>query len=74
MGKTLQELRTLFPNQAAINRAAENALRIIMRDGARTEKMTAAFGKVVEYRLPSGLGARFSAATNEFIGFLGRGI
>jgi hypothetical protein len=57
-----------------VNGAAAQALENIMQDGAMTTKMTRAFGQVIDYTLPSGIGARFSAETNEFIGFLGRGL
>jgi len=57
---------------ANVNAAAAKALEMIMRSGEQVMKVTKAFGEVIEYRLPSGIGARFSAATNEFIGFLGR--
>lgn len=63
-----------FGQQTGINEAAAGALKNIMRTGSRTEKMTKAFGRVVEFKLPSGLGARFSADTGEFLGFLGRGV
>ncbi|NLF33280.1 MAG: hypothetical protein GX591_20640, partial [Planctomycetes bacterium] len=69
-----QELTRRFGNQQGINEAAANALKNIMRNGAPATKMTKSYGLVVDYRLPNGLGARFSAETNEFIGFLGRGL
>ncbi len=56
-----------------INKAAADALKIIMRNGTRTTKTTKAFGDGVEFKLPNGLVARFNAVTNEFNGFLGRG-
>jgi hypothetical protein len=69
-GNILQKLG----GAANVNTAAAEALQEIMDNGTETVKMTNAFGLVVEYVLPSGIGARFSALTNEFIGFLGRGI
>ena len=57
-----------------INKAAADALKNILRTGTLTTKSTKAFGDVIDFKLPSGLGARFDAATNEFITFLGRGI
>lgn len=45
-----------------------------MQNRTMTTKMTKAFGQVIDYTLPSDIGARFSAETNEFIGFLGRGL
>jgi filamentous hemagglutinin len=72
--RTNAELYLRFGNDAGVNRAAAEALKNIMRNGIRTVKDTKAFGKVVDFKLPSGLGARFSAVTNQFIGFLGRGL
>lgn len=64
-----------MPQQhTAVNEAAAGALENIMQNGAMTTKMTKAFGQVIEYKLPSGLGARFSETTGEFIGLLGRGL
>jgi RHS repeat-associated protein len=56
------------------NKYGAEALRYLMENGTRTTKTTANFGKVVEYKLPSGLGARFSASDSRFIGFLGKGL
>ncbi|MEN9667149.1 MAG: hypothetical protein RLZZ326_3512, partial [Planctomycetota bacterium] len=69
-----QELIKRYGNNAGINDAAAEALKNIMRQGAVTSKTTKAFGEVVEFKLPIGLGARFNAVTNEFITFLGRGL
>ena len=70
--KSAQELAKLYGHQQGISKAAANALKNIMRNGTRTTKPSKAFGKVVDFKLNSGLGARFSATTNNFIGFLGR--
>ena len=59
---------------AARNEAGAQALKYIVRNGAQEVKVHKSFGKVIEYKLPNGLGARFKANTNEFIGFLGRGL
>jgi hypothetical protein len=69
-GNILQKLG----GASGVNNAAANALKDIMENGTMTTKMTEAFGKVVDYTLPNGIGARFYADTNEFIGFLGRGV
>jgi len=69
-----QELIQGFGNNTGINNAAANALKNIMRNGTSTTKTTKAFGDVVDFKLPSGLGARFKTKTNEFVGFLGRGL
>lgn len=66
------ELAGRFVHQDGINKAAAEALKAIMRHGTRATKYTRAFGYVVEFKLPNGLGARFHALTSEFIGFLGR--
>jgi RHS repeat-associated protein len=57
-----------------VNKAAARALNNIIRNGTMTTKVTKAFGEVIEYKLPNGIGARFSATTHEFITFLGRGL
>jgi hypothetical protein len=57
-----------------VNKAGENVLSSIISTGAKTIKDTVAFGKVIEYKLGNGIGARFSEKTKEFIGFLGRGV
>ena len=68
------ELVQRYENQDGLNKAAAATLKYIMRNGTRITKHTKAFGQVVEFKLPDGLGARFHAETHEFIGFLGRGI
>jgi hypothetical protein len=45
-----------------------------MRHGTVYTKTTKAFGEVVEFKLPNGLGARFNAMKNDLITFLGRGL
>ena len=72
--KSAQELIQVFGNNAGINKAAAKALKNIMRNGKCTIKTTKAFGKVVEFKLANGLGARFDAITYEFNTFLGRGL
>lgn len=71
-GSSAQELAKLYGS--GINDVAANALKNLMRNGTRTIKPHKAFGTVVDFKLPSGLGARFNGETNEFIGFLGRGV
>jgi len=72
--KDAAELTKLYGNQTGINKAASDALKNIMRNGTQNVHPTKAFGQVIDYKLPSGLGARFSTTTNEFIGWLGRGL
>ncbi|GAA5444532.1 hypothetical protein Misp06_02719 [Microbulbifer sp. NBRC 101763] len=63
-----------FGSQAGVNRAAADALKNIMRNGTRSDKPHKAYGNVTEFKLDNGIGARFNSDTNEFIGFLGRGL
>ena len=72
--RSAQELIQRFGNNTRINKAAADALKNIMRNGTRMTKRHPVFGRVVDFKLPNGLGARFNAITNEFIGFLGRGL
>jgi hypothetical protein len=44
----------------------------IMSNGARVARNHDRFGSIVEYTMSNGIGVRFSASTNELIGFLGR--
>ena len=55
------------------HRAAEDALKNIMRTGVKTTRDHNRYGRVTEYKLPNGVGARFNADETEFLGFLGRG-
>jgi len=55
-----------------VNDAGAKALQNIMKNGTVTVKETSSFGKVIDYKLPNGHGARFQAGTGEFICFLGR--
>jgi hypothetical protein len=72
--RVMKALIDKFGSQAGVNKAAADALKNIMRNGTRSAKNTKAFGNVVDFKLPSGLGARFDATTNEFLHFLGRGL
>ncbi|MFP3385890.1 hypothetical protein [Tritonibacter sp. SIMBA_163] len=68
------ELSKALRSPQATNEAAERAVSNILSGGTRTQRAHSRFGDIIEYTLPSGIGARFSASTNGFIGFLGRGI
>lgn len=59
---------------ASRNAYGAKSLKYIIKNGTREIRPHNNYGKVVDYKLPSGLGARFNATTNEFIGFLGRGL
>jgi RHS repeat-associated protein len=69
-GNILQKLG----GAAKVNDAAAEALRNILANGQAITKYTTAFGRVIDIKLPNGIGARFSAETGNFIGFLGRGV
>ena len=57
-----------------LNELADNAMREFVQNGTRNIKPTVAFGRVVDYRMPSGIGVRFSARTGQFITFLSLGV
>lgn len=59
---------------ASRNAYGAKSLKYIIKNGTKEIRSHNNYGKVVDYKLPSGLGARFNAVTNEFIGFLGRGL
>ncbi len=71
LGFTKANLRNTLRTSTAIDAAAEGALAGILRSGTAVVRELGRFGKTIEIRAPSGFGARFSAATNEFIGFIG---
>jgi hypothetical protein len=57
-----------------VNELADNAVRGFVQNGTRNIKLTVAFGRVVDYRMLSGIGVRFSARTGKFITFLSLGV
>lgn len=69
-----QDLYKIFGNQNGINQAATNAVSNFIANGITTTKIHSVFGKVIDFKLSSGLGVRFNAVTKEFIHFLGRGV
>ncbi|MEP2302183.1 MAG: SpvB/TcaC N-terminal domain-containing protein [Kangiellaceae bacterium] len=71
-GQVMGALKQRFGSDIGVNNAAAFALRHIMRTGKQNTKNTEKFGKVVDYKLENGLGARFTVDSNQFIGFLGR--
>jgi len=73
-GTEMKALLNAFGSKAGINRAAADAVKNIMRTGVRTTKNTTLYGQVVDFKLANGIGIRFSATTNEFLQFLGRGV
>lgn len=56
----------------AVNDAANRAVSNILSNGVRTQRTHNRFGDIIDYQLSNGIGARFNARTNDFIGFLGR--
>ena len=54
------------------NHYGKEALKYIMRNGTKTENL--ANPHYTDFKLPNGLGARFNTTTEEFVGFLGRGL
>jgi hypothetical protein len=67
-------IRQTLSGARGVNAAALEALEQIMTNGIRMSKSTTAYGDVIDFKLPSGLGARFSVETGESIGFLGRNL
>lgn len=73
IGLTKQTLRQAYSTEAAINRAAHNALKNIMRHGVRTILRLPRYGEVIQCQIAGGFGARWYAAdegTGAFIGFI----
>jgi RHS repeat-associated protein len=71
--EAFKSLLDKFGSVPGINAAATSALINIMKNGNQIIRNHKEFGKIIDFVLPSGLGARFSQVTKEFIGWLGRG-
>jgi hypothetical protein len=74
VGLKKQTLRQAYSTDAAINRAAHNALKQIMRHGIRTMPVLPRYGAVRQCQVPGSFGARWYAAgaqAGAFIGFIG---
>jgi len=69
-----QKLIRDFKNNEGVNQAAAEALQGIMFEGEPVQRVHPNFGPILEYKLATGLGARFHAGSDQFIGFLGRGL
>ncbi len=69
--KTGAEILKVLGTNKAVNEAAADAIKFLIRFGSKTVKTTKQFGRVVDYKLPSGMGVRFGA-NNTFITFLGK--
>jgi hypothetical protein len=64
-----ESLMKVLRNPDAINKAASNALKNIMRAGIRTENTHKRYGKIVTYQINGGYGARWYS-NGDFIGFI----
>jgi hypothetical protein len=74
VGLTKQTLRQVYGTDVAINRAAHDILKQIMRRGVRTTLVLPRYGAVIQCLIPESFGARWYAAgtrTDAFIGFIG---
>jgi hypothetical protein len=74
VGLTKQTLRQAYSTDAAINRAAHDALKQMMRHGIRTMPVLPRYGAVFQCQIPGGFGARWYAAgaqAGAFVGFIG---
>jgi len=77
-GRALQKhgsrLGSKFPkakgNPQTINKKAEEIIENIVKNGQDQTRHHARFGKIKEYKLPSGKGARFSEDGKTFIGLI----
>ena len=74
VGLTKQTLRQIYRTDPAINEAAANSLKDMLRQGVGTTQTLPRYGSVIQYQISDGFGARwYGAGSNagEFIGFIG---
>ena len=74
VGLTKQTLRQAYGTDVAINRAAHDALKQMMRRGVRTTPVLPRYGAVIQCQIPGSFGVRWYAAgaqVGAFIGFIG---
>ena len=74
VGLKEQTLRQAYSTDAAINRAAHDALKQMMCHGIRTMLVLPRYGAVIQCQIPGSFGARWYAAgaqAGAFIGFIG---
>ena len=74
VGLTKQTLRQAYSTDAAINRAAHDALKQMMRHGIRTMPVLPRYGTVIQCYISGGFGVRWyavGAQAGAFIGFVG---
>ena len=69
VGATKEALRQGLRTDGAINEAAHEALKNIMRNGVTTTPTLGRYGTVTQIQIPGGFGARWNAP-GEFIGFI----
>jgi hypothetical protein len=73
VGLTKQTLRQAYGTDVAINCAAHDTLKQIMRCGVRTTPVLPRYGAVIQCQIPGSFGARWyaaSARTGTFIGLI----
>ncbi|MGL4462242.1 MAG: Hint domain-containing protein, partial [Planctomycetia bacterium] len=70
LGLTKDTLRKVVGSDPAVNKAAHEVLKNIMRNGSATTSSHSRYGVITAFKLLNGLGARFETATNRFIGFI----
>lgn len=74
--KHLDRAGSAFPkisgNPASVNAQGETILKSILENPAITviQNMTRSVAQVIDYKIPGGIGARFSSDGKTFIGFL----
>ena len=68
---TKQTLRQAYSTDAAINRAAHDALKQMMRHGIRTMPVLPRYGAVIQCQIPESFGARWYAAGAQAGVFIG---
>ena len=74
VGLKKQTLRQAYSTDAAINRAAHDALKQMMRHGIRTMPVLPRYGAVIQCQIPGSFGARWytaGAQAGAFIGCIG---
>lgn len=74
VGLTKQTLRQAYGTDIAINRAAHDTLKQIIRRGVQTTPVLPRYGAVIQCQIPGRFGARWYAAgaqAGAFIGFIG---
>jgi hypothetical protein len=73
VGLTKLTLRQTYGTDIAINRAAHDALKQIMRRGVRTTPVLPRYGAIIQCQIPESFGARWYATgtwVGTFIGFI----